>query len=172
MSRLTVTLNEFDQLPIIEYNITSSDLTNIYRYLQVMQSHLGEQGTWAEICLGGYYGVSALLHEVIELRILLNRDPYLLTRSDQEIKAFARHLNNHDAHLRGLEAEYRYLQAVIKHVLNQDIDIGNLVQANTKRQDDWEDLFETDLPFFEVSDEEVTKAETLLAQLHEIWRLK
>ncbi len=63
MPRSTITLDEFDQLPIIEYNITSSDLTNVYRYLQVMQSHLGEEGTWAEICLGGYYGASALLHE-------------------------------------------------------------------------------------------------------------
>ncbi len=136
-----------------------------------MQSHLSE-GTWAEICLGGYYGASALLHEVIELRILLNRDPYLLTRSDEEIKTFARQPDNHEAHLRGLEVEYRYLQAVIKRILNQEIDIGALVQFNTKRQDDWEDLFETDLPFFEASEEEVTRAGTLLIQLRQMWRLE
>lgn len=171
MSQPTITLDEFDQLPLIEYNITSGDLANVYRYLQVMQSHLSE-GTWAEICLGGYYGASALLHEVIELRILLNRDPYLLTRSDEEIKAFVRQPDNHGAHLKGLEVEYRYLQAVIKRVLNQEIDIGALVQVNTKRQDDWEDLFETDLPFFEASNEEVVRAGTLLTQLREIWRLE
>ena len=166
MPHPTITLDEFDQLPIIEYNITSSDLANVYRYLQVMQAHLFE-GTWEEICLGGYYGAGALLHEVVELRLLLNRDWYLLTRSDEEIKRFARHPDNHDAHVRGLEAEYRYLQAAIRRTLDQEIDIGALVQANTKRQDDWEDLFETDLPFFEALDEEVVRVEILLAQLRE-----
>ncbi len=78
MSRSTITLDEFDKLPIVEYNITSTDLANVFHYLQVMQAHFVE-GTWEEICLGGYYGASALLHEVVELRILLNRDRYLLT---------------------------------------------------------------------------------------------
>lgn len=169
MSRPTITLDEFDQLPIVEYNITSSDLANVYRYLRVMQSHLSE-GTWAEICLGGYYGASALLHEVIELRILLSRDPYLLTRSDEEIKVFARKPDNHDAHLRGLEVEYRYLQAVIKRVLNKEVAIGALVRLNTQRLGDWDDLFETDLSFFEPSDEELTQAEALLTRLRELRR--
>lgn len=165
----TITLNEFDQVPIIEYNITSSDLANVYRYLQVMQSHLSE-GTWAEICLGSYYGTSALLHEVVELRILLNRNPYLLTRLDEEIKGFVRHPDNHDAHLRGLEVEYRYLQAVIKRVLNQEVDIGALARANTQRLGDWDDLFETNLPFLEPSDEAVAEAEALLIGLQELGR--
>lgn len=165
----TITLDEFDQLPIIEYNITSSDLANVYRYLQVMQSHLS-QGTWAEICLGSYYGTSALLHEVVELRILLNRDPYLLTRLDEEIKAFVRQPDNHDAHLRGLEVEYRYLQAVIKRVLNQEVDVGALARANTQRLGDWDDLFETNLPFFEPSAEDVAEAEALLIRLQELGR--
>jgi hypothetical protein len=39
MSQPQITLSEFDQSPIIEYNITSADLVNVYRYLQVMQSH-------------------------------------------------------------------------------------------------------------------------------------
>jgi len=41
-----------------------------------MPAHL-TPGTWGDICLGSYYGTSALLHEIVELRILLNRDPYL-----------------------------------------------------------------------------------------------
>ena len=164
MARPTITLAEFDQLPLIEYNITSSDLANVYRYLQVMQSHLDE-GTWEEICLGSYYGASALLHEVIELRLLLSRDPYLLTRSDEEIKEFARRPDNHDAHLSGLEAEYRYLQAVIQRVLGRLINIGALARANTQRLGDWDDLFETNLPFLEPSAEELAEAQSLLTQL-------
>jgi hypothetical protein len=167
MSRPTITLDEFDQLPIIEYNITSSDLAEVHRYLQAMQSHLDE-GTWEEICLGGYYGVSALLHEVVELRVLLSRDAYLLTRSNQEIRAFARNPDNHEAHLRGLEAEYRYLQSVIQRVFGRSINIGALAQANTHRPDDWEDLFETSLPFLEPSAEELIEAEELLVRLRRL----
>lgn len=105
MPQPVIKLTDFDPQPMIEYAITGNDLTNIYHYLQAMQAHL-TQGTWADICLGGFYGTSALLHEVVEVRILLNRDPYLLTRNRDEIKAFARHRMNTDAHAHGLEAEY------------------------------------------------------------------
>ena len=169
MPRGRITLADFDPQPIIAYNITSSDLTNVYIYLQAMQAHLSK-GTWKEISLGSYYGTSALLHEVIELRILLNRDPYLLTRSKQEMKAFARHSSNLDAHLRGLEVEYRYLQPAILRIFNKRIDIGALVQANTGRFGDWDDLFETTLPFFEPSESEIAEAESLLTRLRELGR--
>lgn len=171
MSHRTVTLSDFDQLPIIEYNITSNELVNVHRYLQAMQGHL-TQGTWAEISSGGYYGTSALLHEIVELRILLNRDPYLLTRSNQAIKNFARHPHNYDAHLRGLEAEYRYLQEIVFQEFGQSMNIGALAQANTQRLGEWDDLFETNLPFTEPSPEEISEAETVLKQLREWGRNK
>jgi hypothetical protein len=66
----------------------------------------------------GYYGASALIHEVVELRMLLRRDPYLLMRTEDEIKPFARQRQNRDAHCRGLEAEYRYLQSIIYRLYN------------------------------------------------------
>jgi hypothetical protein len=129
-----------------------------------MQAHL-TSGTWADIGLGGYYGTSALLHEVVEVRILLNRDRYLLTRTAPEVKAFARHTSNADAHVRGLEAEYRYLQSTILRVFGQRIDIGALLQANSRRPGDWHALFETDLLFFEPSEHEIQEAEVILARL-------
>lgn len=164
MPYAVIKLTDFDPQPIVEYAITNNDLANIYLYLRSMQAHLFP-GTWGDICLGGYYGTSALLHEVVELRILLSRDPYLLTRSDAEIKVFARQGNNHEAHVRGLEAEYHYLQGIILRLFNQRVDIGALVQANSKRRGDWHDLFDTDLPFFEPTPKEVHEAETLLARL-------
>lgn len=169
MPYAVIKLTDFDPQPIVEYAITHVDLTNIYRYLQVMQAHL-TSGTWADICLGNYYGTSALLHEVVELRLLLNRDPYLLTRSDTAIKQFARHPKNHDAHIRGLEAEYQYLQQIIYHVFNQRIDIGALLKANSKRPGDWYDLFETELPFFDPSTEDIRYAEEILARLRNLTR--
>lgn len=108
MARPLVKLSDFDPKLIIAYAITEQDLTNIYQYLRALQAHLN-LATWDDICIGGYYGTSALLHEVVELRILLSRDPYLLTQSDAKIRAFARLPHNRDAHVRGLEVEYAYL---------------------------------------------------------------
>ncbi len=89
-----ITLDEFDQIPIIEYNISSGDLANVYRYLQ----------------------------------------------------------------------------AVVKHVLAEEVDIGALVQVNTQRWEDWDDLFETDLIFFEPSSEALVRAKTLLTRLRKFKR--
>jgi hypothetical protein len=164
MPRPVIKLTDFDPQPLIEYAITSMDLTNVYRYLQAMQANL-TGGTWEEICLGSYYGTSALLHEVVELRILLSRDPYLLTRAGKEIKAFARLPDNRDAHLCGLEAEYQYLQNRIQGIFNQRIDIGALLKANSRRFGDWDDLFETNLPFFAPSGADIREAEIALARL-------
>ncbi len=169
MARPIVKLSDFDPDPLIEYAITERDLTNIYQYLRAMQAHLN-LATWDEIGLGGYYGTSALLHEVVELRILLNRDPYLLTRPSQEVKAFARLSSNRDAHVRGLEIEYGYLQEVIAKVLGRRINIGALLPANTKRPGDWHDLFDTNLPFFEPTAAEILEAEELLVRLRTLGR--
>jgi hypothetical protein len=169
MPQPVIKLTDFDPQPIIEYAITGNDLTNIYHYLQAMQAHL-TQGTWADICLGGFYGTSALLHEVVEVRILLNRDPYLLTRNRDEIKTFARHRMNADAHAHGLEAEYRYLQQIIFRGLQQRIDVGALLKANSRRPGDWDALFETELPFFDPTDEDIREAEEMLARLRNVGR--
>lgn len=169
MARRIIKLSDFDPQPIVEYAITEQDLTNIYQYLRAMQAHLDE-GTWDEICLGGYYGTSALLHEIVELRLLLHRDPYLLTRSLREIKTFARLFSNHDAHIHGLEVEYGYLQRIIHEVFGIYVNIGALLKANSLRPEDWDDLFETNLPFFDPSSEEVAKAKKLLADLRKLPR--
>jgi hypothetical protein len=159
-----ITLADFDPQPLIEYAITSADLTNVYLYLRAMQAEMWP-GTWEDICLGGYYGASALLHEVVEVRILLSRKPYLLTRSETYIKVFARQMESREAHIRGLEAEYRYLQQIIQRIFGRRIDVGALLRANSRRPGDWQDLFETDLPFFEPTVMEVQEAKSLLTLL-------
>lgn len=159
-----VKLENFDPHLIVEYAITEVDLTNVFTYLQAMQAHLG-LGTWDDISVGGYYGSSALLHEVVEIRHLLNRDSYLLTRTPEEIKRFARAYENYEGHIRALEAEYTYLHKMIYHLFGQNVNIGALLRANSKRPGDWDDLFETDLPFFAPSVDEINEAERLLYQL-------
>jgi hypothetical protein len=93
MSREVIQLADFDPELLIEYAITNSDLTNVYYYLQAMQAEMWP-GSWEDIGLAGYYGSSALLHEGVEVRLLLSKDPYLLTRSEAEIKLFARQIEN------------------------------------------------------------------------------
>jgi hypothetical protein len=62
------------------------------------------------------------------------------------------------------------LQQIIYHVFNQRIDIGALLKANSKRPGDWYDLFETELPFFDPSVEDIRYAEEILARLRNLTR--
>ena len=80
--------------------------------------------TYADIAAGCYYGSSALLHEVVELRVLLKRDRWLLRRSGQRIKKFLQ--DNEDAHVEALQVEYPYLRRKIAEILGEKVGIGEL----------------------------------------------
>jgi len=120
-----------------------------------------------DIAAGCYYGTSALLHEVVELRVLLKRDRWLLRRSGQRIKKFLE--NNADAHVEGLKAEYVYLQRVIRERLGEQIGLSALVRTNTNRFD-YNRLLESDLPlpFLKPAAEDVSKAGKLLSRLRKL----
>ncbi|MBV7332305.1 hypothetical protein KFU94_29555 [Chloroflexi bacterium TSY] len=53
MASFNVRLEDFDPQLIVEYAITENDLTNVYTYLQAMQSHL-DIGTWDDIQTGDW----------------------------------------------------------------------------------------------------------------------
>ena len=120
-----------------------------------------------DIAVGGYYGTGALLHEAVELDILLERDPKLLEMGQDEALAFFR--THEDAHAQALSEEYTYLQRVIRQVFGQRISIGALVVANTL-WDDFYILVESDiaLPLFMPEDEEITRASALLDELRSL----
>ncbi len=59
-------LEAFDQEAVTQYNITRQDLENVQRYVMALQGHLSPN-TLDDIALGGYYGTSALLHEVVSI---------------------------------------------------------------------------------------------------------
>lgn len=167
MARPVVQLGDFDPEPLVEYAITEHELTNIYQYLQAMQSHLN-LATWDDIAVGGYYGTSALLHEVVEVRILMNRDPYFLMQSAPQVRQFARLPQNRDAHVRGLEVEYAYLHKIIQSVYDVQINIGALLKVNSTHPQDWDDLFDTDLPFFAPTKQETEDARKFLTALRNL----
>ena len=132
---------DFDHEAIEQHNVTAQDIETVLRYVAILQGT--DSQTYADIVSGCYYGTSALLHEVTELRILLKRDRWLLSRSPRRVKRFLR--NNEDAHVEALKVEYPYLQRKIAEDLGEKIALGDLMIANTSRQD-YERLVESDLP--------------------------
>jgi len=158
-------LADFDHEAIEQHNVTAQDIETVLRYVTILQG-TGSQ-TYADITAGCYYGTSALLHEVVELCVLLNRDRWLLRRSGQRIKKFLE--NNADAHVEGLKAEYVYLQRVIRERLGEQIGLSALARTNTTRFD-YNRLLESDLPlpFLRPTAEEVSRAGELLLQLKKL----
>ena len=136
-----LTLAGFDPGVVAEYGITADDLRRVERYLRLLQGP--DAPALADIAIGGYYGTAALLHEMVELRILLKREPRLLHWSRSSARSF---LNLHkDAHLAALVAEYTYLRRQIGQVLGEQVEMGALLQANTTMRD-FNMLAESDWP--------------------------
>lgn len=162
-------LADFDREALAEYGVTQREIENARRYVVLLQGT--DSKTYTDIAAGCYYGTSALLHEVVEVRILLKRDRWLLRRPGQRVKKFLQ--DNEDAHVEGLKAEYVYLQRVIEEQLKEQIGLGALVRANTIRFD-YDRLLESalPLPFLEPTAEEVTRASRLLSRLKKLCREK
>lgn len=156
---------DFDHEAIEQHKVTAQDIDNARRYVALLQGT--DSQTYADIAAGCYYGTSALLHEVIELRVLLKRDRWLLRRPGQRIKKFLE--NNADAHVEGLKAEYVYLQRVIEKRLGEQVGLSALVRTNTTRFD-YNRLLESDLPlpFLKPTAEEVSRAGELLSRLKKL----
>jgi len=158
-------LADFDHEALEQHHVTAQDIENALRYVAILQGT--DSQTYADIAAGCYYGTSALLHEVIELRILLKRDRWLLSRSPRRVKRFLR--NNEDAHVEALRVEYPYLQRKIAEELGEKIELGDLMIAVTSRQD-YERLVESDLqlPIFPPTRSGILRAAVLLDRLKEL----
>ena len=155
-------LADFDPQAVAEHDITADDLRRVERYLWLLQGP--DALTLRDIAIGGYYGTSALLHEVVELDILLEREPRLL-EMDQEGALDFWHANE-DAHATALAAEYGYLQGWIQRLFGEHVDIGALVWANAGKYDFYV-LVESDvrIPVFKPKPQQIRRARMLLALL-------
>jgi hypothetical protein len=162
-------LADFDPGALEQHNVTAQDIENAYRYVALLQGT--DSQTYADVAAGCYYGTSALLHEVIELRILLKLDQRLLFRSRQRVRRFLR--DNEDAHVEALKVEYPYLQRTIVEILGEKVGIGELVRANAS-QEDFDRLFNSDLdlPIFFPTDADIEQARMLLDRLKRFDRSK
>jgi hypothetical protein len=160
-----ITLADFDPQVVAEHHITEQTLEQVIRYVRLLQGE--DAPTLRDIAIGGYYGTSALLHEVVELDILLEREPGLLEMDRDTILTFW--YANEDAHAEALISEYKYLRDVIQRLFNVTVDIGALVVANAS---DWDlDLLvesDVEVPLFKPDDEQVRRASALLARLRAV----
>ena len=102
-----IALSDFDPVIVERYGITEEKLAQVVRYVQLLQGK--DAPTLRDVAVGGYYGTSALLHEMVELEMLLAREPGLLRWSRTVARWFLE--RNVDAHVRALMAEYRYATA-------------------------------------------------------------
>jgi len=160
-----LTLAGFDPGVVAEYGITADDLRRVERYLRLLQGP--DAPALADIAIGGYYGTAALLHEVVELRVLLKREPRLLNADHDSARSFSR--SNRDAHLSALKVEYTYLQHQIRRILDEEVEIGTLVWANADDSDFYL-LVESDWPdrLFVPDAVEIGRARWLLTRLKEV----
>jgi len=162
-------LADFDREALAEYGVTQQEIRHALRYVAILQGT--DSQTYADIASGCYYGTSALLHEVIELRILLKRDRWLLRRPRRGIKRLLQ--GNEDAHIEALQVEYPYLRRKIAEILGEEVGIGELVRANAS-QWDFDKLFnsELDVPIFFPTDADIKRARILLDRLKRFDRSK
>lgn len=122
---------DFDPQIVAEYNITERSLRQVERYLRLLQGT--DAPALTDIAIGGYYGTAALLHEIVELDILLEREPGLLNLTRRQARGFW--MCNKDAHVTALAAEYIYLQRQIREMLDEEVEIGALLWANSVVRD-------------------------------------
>ena len=162
-----ITLADLDPQIVAKHHITERTLEQVIRYVRLLQGK--DAPTLQDIAVGGYYGTSALLHEVIELDILLTRDAGLLHKEPSAVQRFFR--ANLDAHLEAMVVEYGYLQRTIRRLFEEDVALGALVVANAG-QEDFELLVESGVskPLFKPRPTEIEQASRLLERLRTLGR--
>lgn len=140
-------LAKLDPMAVARYQITEKDIRTIERYLNIIQADLEQEGVslWQEIIdFPQAYATSLVIHELVEIRLLMDRgiDPLKL-----ETDALKRTLvSNIDTHIQAIYEEHSYLQEYISRGYQQLFQIGTLLKVNRL------DVYETDLQLLISSD--------------------
>ena len=156
-------LDIFDRSALDEYGITAQDLERIKEYVILLQQDLPTT-VWEEaVNIGGEYGTSIIIHEIVELRELIRLGIAPLATDE----AVADRLKEHpEAHALALWEEHRYLQKVIRRKYDRRFEVATLIRANRYDELDVERFQESDVGVFILeSEEQVEKARMLLNRL-------
>lgn len=158
-------LTRFDPVGLDHYGITADDLQRIERYIHILQSGLNET-VWDEaVQIGGPYGTSILIHEIVEIRALQQAgiDPYRYTQ-----KELARVLADHLlAHVVAIYEEHLYLQDMLLRQYGCRFEVATLVKANRADDTDLNYLLESNIGVFLLEPNRVEEAKTYLEQLRQ-----
>lgn len=165
MDEYVALLNRFDPIGLQRYRITAADLKNIESYIRILQSGLPET-VWDEaIQLGGAYGTSLLVHEIVEIRALQTAgiDPYQYPQAELA-RVLAKHLT---AHVTAIYEEHLYLQDVLLRHYGCYFEVATLVNANRADDVDLTYFLESDIGVFMLEENRVTEARMHLTRLRQ-----
>jgi len=160
-------LARLDPIGVQTYHITVEDLKAVADYVSCLQKHLPAT-VWDEAwAVGGEYGASIIVHEIIEIRELRR---LVAPESDLSPEALARRLNEHPrAHVQAIWEEHVYLRGVLVRRFGVCFEVATLVKANRYDGVDLEMLLESDIGVFRLeSEDRVAEARQFLVQLGRI----
>jgi len=164
-SRYQRLLKRFDLLGLDRYGLTAADLQHIEKYIHILQSGLSET-VWDEaIRIGGPYGTSLLIHEIVEIRALQQAGiaPYRCTQEE-----LARMLADHlPAHVAAIYEEHLYLQDVLLRQYGCRFEVATLVEANRADDVDLNYFLESDIGVFLLEEDRVEEAQVYLERLRQ-----
>lgn len=158
-------LIRFDRVGLDHYNITADDLQRIERYVRILQSGLSET-IWDEaIQIGGAYGASILIHEIVEIRALQQAgiDPYRYTQ-EELARVLADHLS---AHVVAIYEEHLFLQDVLLRQYGCRFEVATLIKANRADDTDLHYFLESDIGVFLLEQDRVEEARMYLERLRQ-----
>jgi hypothetical protein len=164
-SRYQQLLSRFDLLGLDRYGITADDLQHVERYIHILQSGLNET-VWDEaVQIGGPYGTSILIHEIVEIRALRQAgiDPYHYTQKELA-HVLADHLL---AHVEAIYEEHLYLQDVLLRQYGCYFEVATLIKANRADDADLNYFLESDISVFLLEQERVEEARVYLERLRQ-----
>lgn len=158
-------LTRFDPVGLDRYGITADDLQRIERYIRILQSGLNET-VWDEaVQIGGPYGTSILIHEIVEIHALQQAgiDPYRYTQ-EELARVLADHL---PAHVTAVYEEHLYLQDVLLRHYGRRFEVATLIKANRADDTDLNYFLESDIGVFLLEQDRVEEAKTYLERLRQ-----
>jgi hypothetical protein len=161
-------LAKLDPIAVARYQITEKDVRTIERYLSIIQADLELEGVslWQEIIdFPPAYATSLVIHELVEIRVLLARgiDPLKLdTDTLQQTLA-----SNIDVHIQSVYEEHSYLQEYISRRYQQLFQIGTLLKVNRLDVDevDLQLLLSSDIGVVIIEDDKLDEARRIINEL-------
>lgn len=156
-------LAKLDLLAIARYQITEKDIRTIEQYLEIIQANLYGASTWQDILdFDGPYATSIVIHEIVEIRLLLEAGIQPLKLKPKALRAAL--AANKTAHVIALYEEHIFLQEYLQRQFQQQFQIATLIMAN-RDEDDLELFLESDLGVYILEEERVEAAQDILDQM-------